>query len=184
MAELKAVTPLAGMPPVTIGSVTLSELDLGMLTSVAPYRGQEKRLSAALKELHGIAWPAAGRATGKAGTRAIWFGRDMALIAGPVPDASLSKHAALTDQSDAWAAVELSGPGVEDVLARCVPVDLSQAGFKRGHTARTLLQHMNASITRTGTETFLILVFRSMAGTLKHDLQTAMAGVAGRAAIG
>jgi sarcosine oxidase subunit gamma len=39
---------------------------------------------------------------------------------------------------------------------------------------------MTASITRTGAESFLILVFRSMAATLVHDLKQAMAAVASR----
>ncbi len=92
----------------------------------------------------------------------------------------MAAHAALTDQSDAWAMVRLEGAAAEDVLARLVPVDLRQSVFKRGHTARTMLQHMAVSITRISGEAFLILAFRSMAGTLVHDLETAMKGVAAR----
>ncbi|WP_299151876.1 sarcosine oxidase subunit gamma [uncultured Tateyamaria sp.] len=180
MAELTAKTPLDGVGPVTHGSVTMREVDLGALTSIAPFKGLGKAAGAALKEAHGIAWPAPNRATGKEGARAIWFGRDMVLLAGPRVDARMAQHAALTDQSDGWSAVELSGADVEDVLARLIPVDLSAATFKRNHTARTQVQHMNGSVTRTGAETFLILVFRSMAGTLRHDLERAMASVATR----
>ncbi|WP_299281106.1 sarcosine oxidase subunit gamma family protein [uncultured Tateyamaria sp.] len=180
MAELIAKTPFDGMAPVTHGSVTLREVDLGVLTSIAPLKGQGKAAAAAFKEAHGIAWPAPNRATGKEGGRAIWFGRETVLLAGPHVDARLAEHAALTDQSDGWSAVELSGADVEDVLARLIPVDLSAATFKRGHTARSQVQHMNGSITRTGADTFLILVFRSMAGTLRHDLERAMASVATR----
>ena len=77
-------------------------------------------------------------------------------------------------------AVQLRGARAVDVLARLVPVDLRAAQFKRGHTVRTDLMHMTASITATGANTFLILVFRSMAQTLVHDLKTAMEGVASR----
>ena len=180
MAELILKTPLDSMADVTIGAVTLAEIDLGVLTSIAPYQGQAKAAAAALKAAHGMAWPAPLRATGKDGARAIWFGRDMILLAGPAADAGLSDHAALTDQSDAWTAVQVSGAGVEDVLARMVPGDVSAAAFKRGHTARTQVQHMNGSLTRIGADSFVILVFRSMAGTLRHDLERAMASVATR----
>ena len=180
MAELIAKSPLDGMGAVTIGTVTSGEIDLGVLTSIAPRKGQTKVVAAAFKSAHGMAWPAPLRATGKAGARAIWFGRDMILLAGPIPDTGLAAHAALTDQSDAWAAVELSGARVEDVLARIVPIDVSLATFKRGHSARTQIQHMNGSLTRTGTDRFVILVFRSMAGTLSHDLERAMESVAAR----
>lgn len=180
MAELIAKSPLDGRDDIAIGSVTLADVDLGVLTSVAPFKGGVKAAGTALKAAHGMAWPAPLRATGKDGGRAIWFGREMILLAGPAPDATLGAHAALTDQSDAWAAVTLSGARVEDVLARLVPVDVSLAVFKRGHTARTQFQHMNGSLTRIGTDAFLILVFRSMAGSLLHDLERAMESVAAR----
>ncbi|MEL6465560.1 MAG: sarcosine oxidase subunit gamma [Pseudomonadota bacterium] len=178
MAELIAKTPLDNMAPLTLGTCTLTEVDLGTLTSIAPYA--KAKIAAPFKAAHGMAWPGPNRATGKEGARAIWFGRDMALLAGPAPDATLVKHAALTDQTDAWTAVTLAGTRAEDVLARLIPLDLSAAQFKRGHTARTHLQHMTGSVTRVGTDTFLLLVFRSMAGTLLHDLERVMASVASR----
>ena len=166
------------MAPVTIGTCTVTEVDLGTLPSIAPYAGAQ--IAETFKDAHGMAWPAPNRATGKDGARAIWFGRDMVLLAGPAPDAKLAKQAALTDQSDAWTAVTLSAPQVEAVLARLIPPDLSASQFKRGHTARTQIQHMTGSVTRIGADTFLLMVFRSMAGTLLHDLERAMASVAAR----
>jgi sarcosine oxidase subunit gamma len=175
---LSETTPCYGLLPKTIGTCTLTETGLGRLTSIAPYK--QVAISDALKTAHGMVFPAPNRATGKDGARAIWFGRDMALLAGPAPDAALADHAALTDQSDAWTCVTLSGADAPAVLARLVPVDFSAAQFKQGHTARTQLGHMNASITRTGADSFLILVFRSMAATLVHDLVTAMESLAAR----
>jgi len=183
VAELIAKTACAGLLPLEIGSQRLSEVDLGTLTSLAPYAGQDKPLSAALKQAHGMAMPGANRATGKEGARAIWFGQGQVMLAGPAPDAGLKELAATTDQSDAWATVRLEGPGAIDVLARLVPIDMRSPAFKRGHTARTQLGHMMASITRVADEAFLILVFRSMAGTLVHELETAMQGVAARATV-
>ena len=109
------------------------------------------------------------------------FGREVALLMGPAPDASLAAHAALTDQSDAWIVVRLEGAGARDVLARLTPIDLRDSVFKRGHTARTELAHMMASLTRVGPQAWQIMVFRSFAQTLAHDLKTAMQGVAARA---
>nr|WP_247676919.1 sarcosine oxidase subunit gamma [Leisingera sp. HS039] len=160
--------------------MSLTEEHPGAMWTVAPFKGQQEALSKALETAHGMAFPAANRATGKAGSRAVWFGRDMALLMGLAPDAKLAGHAALTDQSDAWAVVRLEGAGAEDVLARLVPVDLRNQVFKRGHTARTELKHMMASVTRTGPQAFQIMVFRSMAKTLVHDLKTAMEAVAAR----
>lgn len=174
MADLIAKSPLAGHTPKTVAGVTLSEVNFGHLTSIAPYNGQWEACSAALEAAHGMALPGPNRFTRKARARAIWFGREMALLCGPAPDASLAAHAAITDQTDAWTCVTLEGEVAEDMLARLVPIDLRRQAFRRGRTARTQLQHMNASISRIGPNTFLIMVFRSMADTLRHDIETVM----------
>lgn len=180
MAELFAKTPCAGLLPLTIGGVTLVEETAGPMTAVAPFKGKADALGEAMKAAHGMGFPAPGRATGKAGSRAIWFGREMALLLGVQADASLADHAALTDQSDGWAVVKLEGEQAAEVLARLTPLDLRAAVFKRGHTARTEVAHMMGSITKTGENAFLVMVFRSMARTLVHDLKTAMEAVAAR----
>lgn len=178
--KLVAQTPCDGLLPLTVGSVSVSEIDAGAIHSLSPFRGQSKLLSDAMKTAHGMALPAPNRASGKEGARAIWFGHGQVMLMGSLPDQALFSHAAVVDQSDAWAVVRLEGNGVEDVLARLVPVDLRPQNFKRGHTARTLLFHMAASVTRVGEKSFLIMVFRSMAGSLVHDLKRAMEGVAAR----
>lgn len=180
MAELIAKSPCEGLVPETIGGMSLTEEHPGPMWAVAPFKGRQEALGKAMEDAHGMAFPAPNRATGTAGSRAIWFGRDMALLMGAEPDTKLAQHAALTDQSDAWAVVQLEGAGAEDVLARLVPADLRSEVFEPGHTVRTELKHMMASVTRTGPQAFQIMVFRSLAKTLVHDLKTAMEGVAAR----
>ncbi|MBE1282608.1 MAG: sarcosine oxidase subunit gamma [Rhodobacteraceae bacterium] len=180
MAELIAKSACDGLLPLSIGSVTVTEEVPEHLTGLAPFKGQAEALSAAMQATHGAAFPAPNRATGKAGSRAVWFGREMALLVGPAPDATLARHAALTDQSDAWAVARVEGDKAEDVLARLVPLDLRPEVFKRGHAARTQLQHLTVSINRLNDGAFQIMAFRSMAATLVHDLKTAMEAVAAR----
>ena len=180
MVDLSAKSPCAGLLPITVGDVTVSEYLPGAMTTLAPFQGKDAALSKALKTAHGIEAPGPGRATGKEGARAIWFGQRMVLLVGPEPDAKLVKHAAVVDQSDGWAVVRLAGPGARDVLARLTPIDLRDSTFKRGHTARTDLRHMMASITRVGADSYLVMVFRGFAETLVHDLKTAMDTVAAR----
>lgn len=173
MVELIAKSACAGHLPVTIGSLTLSEETPNPVTSIAPFKGQAEAVSERLESALGVKFPAPNRSTSKSGVRLVWSGQGRALLMGAAaPD--LAGLAAMTDQSDANAIVTLSGDGAEDVLARLVPVDLRAAHFKRGHTARTLLGHMSASITRTGADSFEIMVFRAMAGTLVHELTEAM----------
>ncbi|MCV6585510.1 MAG: sarcosine oxidase subunit gamma [Marinibacterium sp.] len=180
MVELAALSPCAGLLPIAHGDVTLSEVDLGQITLMRPWAGRQADLAAALKDAHGLAWPAPGRATGRAGQRAIWFGLDQVVLAGPSPDPALASFGALVDQSDGWAVVRLEGEGAIAVLSRLVPIDLRPSVFKRGHTARTQLQHMPVSLSKLGDRAFVIMGARSMAQTLVEDLKTAMAGVAAR----
>ncbi len=178
MADLIALSPAEGLLPKTIGAVTLTEVDLGPVTLVAPFKGQKKATSDTLKAGTGVGFPNPCRMLGS-DPRVLWCGKGQALVMGAkCPDLP---GAACVDHSDAWACVRIDGQGVEDVLARLCPVDLRAATFKRGHTARTLIAHMTASVTRVGANAFEVMVFRSMAGTLVHDLTRAAEGVAGRA---
>lgn len=163
MVKLIEKTPCAGLLPLEIGDLTLEEVVIDQAFCVAPFKGQEKAVSDALP----MPFPKPNRVTGR-NPRAIWIGPGQALvIGGGVSDL----QAAVVDQSDAWAVVQISGPSVLDVLARLVPVDLR--GMKAGHTVRTLIAHMTGSVTKTGPDTFEVMVMRSMAGTLVHDLERA-----------
>jgi heterotetrameric sarcosine oxidase gamma subunit len=183
VVELVAKTPCAGHVPVTVGGLTLSEAAPACITSVAPYKGAEATLSAAMDAAHGMAFPAPGRTTGKAALKAVWTGRGQCFLIGDAPaDASLAAHAALTDQSDGWAVLHLDGEAAEAVMARLTPLDLRASVFKRGHTARSEVAHMMAVVTRTA-KGFEIMVMRSFARTAVHHIHDAMASVAAEAAL-
>lgn len=183
MVELKAVTPCAGLVPVTRGSVTLSEVDPGRLTCLMPFRGQAEALSRALQQAHGLSFPGAGRVNGGDGVLCGWTGRGQAFLAGPEPDPGLTRLASVTDQTDAWAVLELDGSDAEAVLARLVPIDLRPSAFPEGAAARTLCQHMAVTIWRVDGR-LRVMGFRSMARTLAHEIADAMASVAARQAAG
>ncbi len=175
MVKLIAQTACGDMLPREVGGLTLTEVVIDRMWSVAPLKGQQKALATAL----GIVLPKPNRTTSGAEMHALWAGPGVFYVRAPaLPD--LTGKAAVTDQSDAWAVVSVSGPVVIDVLARLVPVDLRQNTFKTGHTARTLVGHITASVTRTGADTIEIMVMRSMAGTLVHELTRAATLFAGR----
>ena len=179
MARLSERSAAAELLPLTAGSLTLAEAPARRIWSHAPDPGRERALHDALPQ----GFPAPNRSLGKEGARWLWSGRSQALWIGDAdPDPSLSAHAALTDQTDAWCVVRLEGVGSEDVLARLCPLDLRVAQFKRGHTARSLIGHMTAQITRLP-RGFEMMVFRSMAGTVVHDVHTAMVSVSARAGL-
>ncbi|MCB1390885.1 MAG: sarcosine oxidase subunit gamma [Rhodobacteraceae bacterium] len=161
--------------PLTIGTTTLSAFDPGPVASIAPYPGRD--LSSALAPLR---FPRPGEVVDDGNRRLIWAGRAMAfLTGGAAPD--LAGLAAVTDQTDGWAWAKLEGRMASAVLARLCPLDLRPAAFPVGTSARSTLQHLPALLVRVGDEAFQLASFRSMAGTLVHEIAAAMKNVAARA---
>jgi heterotetrameric sarcosine oxidase gamma subunit len=111
---------------------------------------------------------------------ALWFDHAHIALMGVEPSAKLLRYAAVTDVSDGWCIVDISGPEVRDVLARVTPLDMRIKSFKTGMTQRSMLMHMQASISCLGKSHFRVMVFRSMALTVVHDLAVAMESVAVR----
>nr|WP_246175932.1 sarcosine oxidase subunit gamma [Roseovarius bejariae] len=177
---MKAKTPCDGLLPLEVGALRLSEVETGPITSVAAFKGQEAALCKVMQAAYGLDMPEPNRVNEAGEVRAIWFGPQMALLTGVVAEDGLSTHAALTDQSDAWAVVRLDGVGAADVLARLTPIDLRKDTLGPGKTARTEVQHMQASVTCLGKEIYQIMVFRAFAETLVHDLKCAMQAVEAR----
>ena len=171
MARLTARSPCAGLELASVGGRVLSEVDYGAITSVAPFKGRERDVSGALKAAIGAGIPAPNRVIGKSGARVVWSGLGQAMVLGP-PVAP--EGAAVTDQSDAWACLALSGQGSAEVLSRLTPLDLRDRRFRRGHAGRSLLGHVPCLFLRLGSARYEMLVFRSMAGTAVHELGRAM----------
>lgn len=173
MARLIAKTPAEGLLPVTIGACRLEERLYEAITWVAPFAGR----TAAVGKAIGLAFPEPGQVAGEGHHLAVWVGPGQALVLGPTV---APPGAAVADQSSAWAVLSLTGPAAPDVLARLTPLDLRDGAFPEASTARTLIGHMTASLTRIGSETYEIMVFRSMADTAVHEITRAMKGVSAR----
>ena len=171
MPDLLAKSALGGRT-ITRAATTLSEAAIGPLTSIAPFPDQLEATGAAI----GHAFPKPNTTSGPL----IWTGRDQAFLMGTPPD--LTGLAATTDQTGGWTALRLTGAHAEAALARLVPLDLRAAKFPPGSSTRTALNHMAAILTRDD-EGFLILIFRSMAETAWHELETALHALAARAAL-
>ena len=84
--------------------------------------------------------------------------------------------AAITDQSDMWAAWRVSGAGVRDWLARVVPVDLAADVFQVGDLALTRAGHLDVRVWRVGPDAYEIAVTRSVAKDLLHALEEGKKG--------
>lgn len=182
MVKLIAKSPCADLLPLHVGDLVLEEVE-ARLTVLARYDGAATESDAALRAAHGVGFPAVGQSNEVGPVRVLWFGPDQAMLIGPAPAASLWQDHAVTDQSDGWCQVRLKGDAGDQVLARLVPVDMRLSVFGVGAVARTELFHMPALITRVSDIELEIMVFRSMAGTLVHDLKGAMKSVTAQQAL-
>ena len=177
--KLLSKTAAAGLTPIKISNTTIIEIDTLTLTSISANKGKSEKLSEQLKKSHGMSLPQNGRASGREGARALWFGQHILLV-GPECDEKLNKFAILTDQSDAWVVLRMSGDLIEDVLMRLSPVDVRLKTFKVGSVVRSGLLHVNVTMHRIGANTIDVYGFRSMAKTLCHELTQALSSVAAR----
>lgn len=84
--------------------------------------------------------------------------------------ASFQPEAFGVDQSAGRVRIRAAGPMVEPMLAKGTAVDLSRSNFPVGHATTALIGHIAAHLTRTGDDTFEIMVLRGFAQSLWDDL--------------
>ena len=82
----------------------------------------------------------------------------------------LGPKAEAVDQSHGRVRIHLQGPDVERMLAKGTAADVTIDAFPIGHATTTLFGHIGVHLSRTGTETFEILVLRGFAESLWDDL--------------
>ncbi|TCR66446.1 sarcosine oxidase subunit gamma family protein [Bosea sp. BK604] len=155
--------------------VTATLLDgFGLATLIAA-PGGAAALSQAIVARLGIALPAMPKIASSASHDVIWSGPDQWLLRATTREGfgslleALSAQAAVSDQSDARAALRLSGPRVRDVLAKGVMLDLHPAAFAVGDTGLTSIAHIGVHLWRLADgpdgSVFEIMVARSMVGS-------------------
>ena len=165
MVKLIASEPFAGRLPLEADDLRIDAYDPGQMTLVLAGRGKAPKVA-------GMAFPAPGRVSLAGEARLQWMAPGQAMLMGaPVPGLKSLRY---VDQSDAWAIARLEGAAGPEVLARLVPVDLRLSAFGVGATARTLIGHMTGSVTRVAEDVLEVMVMRSMAGSLVHDVQRAV----------
>lgn len=184
--RLHAETPLAGLDK-TIADTRVREVTGKAMVSIAPPLKGEKALAAALKKAYGLTIPAVGHSTlGRRSHRLLAMQRDQFFLlfdhAGDGAVTAVAKTlgnvAYLSDQSDSWVMLEMSGPKARAALERMSMVDMSPQAFVEGQVARTAIEHMGAIIVRLPGETFMLMAMRSYAGSFLHAVETSLTNVA------
>lgn len=127
--------------------------------------------------------PAPGRVAEREGALALAIAADQWLVeiagdgGGGETAAALAPGAAVTDQSDAWVAVDLDGALSRAALERICPIDLAPAAFGADAVARTVMAHLGVIIRRRGPG-FRLYSARSSARDFAHAIETSLRNVA------
>ena len=156
-----------------------------LISIAAPHLG-ERKLKSVLKNTLGIDLPKPGFSSRSETTPDItlmsvgrdqWFVRFLETEKSSVDwvvDA-VGNYAAITDQSDSWAQIELSGISARMSLECVLPVDTDPSVFPEGAVSRTILEHLGVIVTRQpndadGDYCFLLMSPRSSAKSFLHAL--------------
>ncbi|MHA1566467.1 MAG: sarcosine oxidase subunit gamma [Alphaproteobacteria bacterium] len=164
--SLAATAPLAGAGHDFDGVAIRTRADSG-LVSVAVPRGGEAALTGALRSSFDLAVPKVGGSTVSADGEARLLGlqRDLffLLIDEHVSEIftlvveRLGETAYLTDQSDSWTVLEMSGAKCRAALERVCPIDLHPPSFPEGSVTRTVMEHFGVIILCDGPEKYRLM---------------------------
>jgi sarcosine oxidase subunit gamma len=158
------------------------------LATVLARKGASEVLSRRVHERFGLELPAGPRRTSVAeiafaGTGlGAWLAMDER--GGNEFAAKLARDlegaASVSDQSDGYMLIRLSGPRAREALAKLLPIDLHPRAFKVGDVASTVAAHIGATLWRLADDrqsapVFEVIMFRSLARSFWHALAEASA---------
>lgn len=178
MTDLIPMTALGARTPrvLAAGPLTLTERPEIALASLALRRG------AVPPAPFGLVLPGPGETAALGEVTAVWTGPGQWMIAGEglagtgfaERVAAAAPGTSVTDQTDGWVWLEMTGPadGILSVAERLV--NLPPAALAPGHATRTGLHHMSVFLVRPAPGRLAIWGMRSAAGSLWHAIATAM----------
>ena len=181
MASLQALTALGAREAavITHGPLTITERFDVALASVAARRGRMADLAKAAKKA-GLPLPDAARHEGGTPYSAFWTAPEMWLVEAPFASheliadmlkAALGDAASVTEQTDAWVALDLAAPDLSPLLERLCNVDFP--GVPAGYATRTMVEHLGCYLIKLGQGAVRLYGPRSSAKSLVHALETA-----------
>ena len=186
---LTASYPINGHCTILDGA-SLLVLSPRTIVSVSPFSGNEAEFNAAIDKLFNSGYPSAIKAYELIGENACvilpsshnqWFLCFDGEVPDPLATASdwlgrmTSNQVAMTDQSDAWVIVALTGPLIYRTLERICPIDCSSLAMPIGTTVRTIIEHLGTIILRrpdddNGNPCFWLMAARSSAASFLHAI--------------
>lgn len=165
--------------------VTLHEVTSCALAELTAFKGQKDALTVAIMTAFDVSLPSANKTASKDGVTFVSVGPGKWLVTGEGPaehdlvarlEKAAGSLAAVVDQSDARALVEISGDKARAALAKGVMVDLDPLAFKTGDAAASFAVQFWITLWQTSdAPIYRLAVFRSMGRDLLHWLESSAA---------
>ena len=182
---LNASLPLGGYDEL-IGSTRLCEITTLDIVSIATPRDGHDTLTALTTEKLGLALPDAGKISrqdesssllGLQLDQCFMITQQHALDPAAALKTLLGNSAYISDQSDSWVVVDISGPDVIAALERICPLDLAPDVFDDTVVARTVMEHLSVIMERPEQYRFRLYSPRSSAASFLHALSVSIRNV-------
>jgi sarcosine oxidase, subunit gamma len=178
---LRPVTALGGQAPaeLAVRPLTVTERFDVALASVAARRGRMADLAKRAAKI-GLPLPEAARHAAGTPYSAFWVAPEMWFVEAPfathegiaaILKDALGDAASITEQTDAWVALDLAAPDLATLLERLSNVDHRAAAD--GFATRTVIEHLGCYMVRHGAGQVRLYGPRSSAKSLLHAIEAA-----------
>ncbi|NNE57951.1 MAG: hypothetical protein HKN36_07590 [Hellea sp.] len=159
MSKLKPNTPFDGYAREFDG-LNISHPSGFEIASLAVANGEYKAFAKSFKKTYGNTLPEPGTWNELKNGKTLWTGQNQYFLLQYVEDDRLDEtlagkfdgEAYATLQTDGWAALDVSGERVHEVLERFVPLDLRSKEV--GFGARTTAHHMSVIVLKTDNDAY------------------------------
>ncbi len=165
--------------------VMLREVSKCALAELTSFKGQKGALRSAIITAFGVILPDANKTVTYGGVTFVSIAPGKWLVTGEGQaehdlitklEKAAGSSAAVVDQTDARALVEISGEKVRAALAKGVMIDLDPAAFQTGFAATSFAVQFWITLWQTNdAPTYRLTVFRSMGRDLLHWLESSAA---------
>jgi sarcosine oxidase subunit gamma len=184
MAEFKLTeTPAFGGFEASVDGGALVEETGYAIFAVTIRASAQQSFKTAFKKLFGRAFPPAQKTLAAGKTMIVPSAIDQVFVIEQTDPRlleekllkALGKHAAITDQTDGWGILTLSGPKTITTMERISQIDMDSAAFPEGAAARTALGHVGGIVIRQKPKPgeghrFMLLAPRSSAASFLHSI--------------
>ena len=177
VAKLSATSSLDGYDK-EIGTIRLREISNQSLIAMAIPLGEETKFKNSIKNIFGLKMPSPNMSVKNKDTRIFSTQPDQIFVLTKRTDdpeksmaIEIGKSAYITDQTDAWVILEISGSSSREALERICQLDLDKEIFQLDSMARTSMEHMSAIIIRKADDTFYLMSASSSAKSFLHAVE-------------